>query len=81
MFHGKNELANARGAFVFRAWMDLVEAFAREVCHDSIAPPLLPTVERLTLPNSLGTEIPVLKVELTRHLFVHRRGRGRSSGC
>lgn len=52
--------------------MDLVEAFVREVCHDSIEPPLMPTVERVTLPNSLGTQIPVLRVELTKSLFVHR---------
>ncbi len=56
--------------------LDGVEAFVGEVCNDSVEPPLLPMIERLTLANSLGIETPVLKVELARSLFVHRSAGG-----
>jgi ATP-dependent DNA helicase RecG len=52
--------------------LDAVEAFVREVCNDSVEPPLVAIIERLTLPNSAGVEVPVVKVELPRSLFVHR---------
>ena len=52
--------------------LDTVEAFVREVCNDSIEPPLLATIEKLELPTELGTEVPVLKVEVPRSLFVHK---------
>lgn len=52
--------------------LDSVEGFVRELCHDSISPPLLAVIERLSLPTTLGTEVPVLKVEVPRSLFVHK---------
>lgn len=52
--------------------LDLVEAFVREVCSDSIAPPLSPTIERLRLPSTTGEDLPVIKIEITRSLFVHQ---------
>jgi predicted HTH transcriptional regulator len=52
--------------------LDRVEDFVREVSNDSIDPPLLPVIERLSLPTSLGTEAAVLKIEAPRSLFVHR---------
>jgi predicted HTH transcriptional regulator len=52
--------------------LDRAEDFVREVCNDSINPPLVPTIERLSLPTSLGNEVPVLKVDVPRSLFVHR---------
>lgn len=51
--------------------LDAVEAFVREVCLDSITPPLLPVIERLTLPDDGGHAVPVIKVELAPSLFVH----------
>jgi predicted HTH transcriptional regulator len=52
--------------------LDAVESLAREACNDSIRPPLLPIIERLTLPDATGTPVAVLRVEVPRSLFVHQ---------
>ena len=52
--------------------LDAVEGFVLEVCNDSIEPPLLAMIEKLVLPTELGTDVPVLKVEVARSLFVHK---------
>ena len=55
-----------------RERLDTVEALVRQACEDSIRPPLAPLIERLTLPDTTGEERPVLRVEVTRSLFVHQ---------
>jgi predicted HTH transcriptional regulator len=52
--------------------LDLVEDFVRQLCLDSINPPLAPVIERLTLPSTTGEQLPVLKVDVSSSLFVHR---------
>lgn len=52
--------------------LDLVEDFIRQLCLDSIQPPMAPVIERLTLPSSTGEQLPVLKVDVSGSLFVHR---------
>ena len=52
--------------------LDRVETLVRDICNDSIKPPLAVTIERMTLPSPSGGELPVLKVEVSRSLFVHR---------
>lgn len=52
--------------------LDAVEALVRQACEDSVKPPLAPVIERMTLPDSTGTEQPVLRVEVPRSLFVHQ---------
>jgi len=52
--------------------LDLVEALVRELCHDSITPPLAPSIERVALPSAAGGQVAVLKIEVARSLFVHR---------
>jgi predicted HTH transcriptional regulator len=52
--------------------LDGVEDFVREVCNDSVEPPLMPLIVRLTLATSSGQEAAVLKIEIPRSLFVHR---------
>lgn len=52
--------------------LDRVEALVREVCNDSIDPPLFAHIERLRLPDALGNPVAVLKIEVPRSLFVHR---------
>lgn len=52
--------------------LDLVEDFVRQLCLDRIAPPLAPVIERLSLPSTAGEQLPVLKIEVTRSLFVHK---------
>lgn len=52
--------------------LDLVTDFVRQTCLDSVTPPLTPVIERLLLPTTAGDEVPVLKVEIGRSLWVHR---------
>ena len=53
--------------------LDLVAKLVREVCSDSIDPPIEDFVlDRLSLPSSSGMEAAVIKVDIPRSLFVHR---------
>ena len=52
--------------------LDAVEAVVRQACEDSIKPPCLVTIERMTLPDGTGAEQPVIRVEIPRSLFVHQ---------
>ena len=52
--------------------LDLVEDFVRELCLDSIQPPLAPIIERLTLPGAAAEQLPVLRVDVSSSLVVHR---------
>lgn len=52
--------------------LDVVEDFIREICINSVTPSLNPVIERLTLPSITGEQLPVIKVEIPRSLFVHR---------
>ncbi len=52
--------------------LDHVEDFVRQLCTDSIDPPLAPVIERLQLPSTTGVEVPVVKIDVSRSLFVHR---------
>lgn len=56
--------------------LDATEDFVRELCLANIVPPLAPVIERLTLPSSTGEMLPILKVEVSRSLFVHRSPNG-----
>ena len=52
--------------------LDTVESFVCTLCRDSIEPPLLPVIERLSLPTAAGTAVPVLKIDVPKSLFVHK---------
>lgn len=52
--------------------LDAVEAALREICNDSLKPPLTAQIVRMTLPDSVGSEHAVMKVEVPRSLFVHK---------
>ena len=53
--------------------VDAVVEFVRNVCMDSIEPPLeQATVDRLLLPSADGVEVAVVKVDVPRSPFVHR---------
>ncbi len=56
--------------------LDAVEAIVRQACEQSVMPPLAPIIERLTLPDFAGNERPVLRVDVTRSLFVHQSPAG-----
>lgn len=52
--------------------LEAVEALIRQACEDSVNPPLMPIIERMTLPDATGAEKPVMRVEVVRSLFVHQ---------
>ncbi len=52
--------------------LDAVEQLVRELCHDSVNPPLRVQILRMELPDALGAERAVLKIDVPRSLFVHR---------
>ncbi len=53
--------------------LETVTDFVREVCIDSIDPPVEPlVVEHLRLPAPTGEELAVVKIDVPRSLFVHR---------
>ena len=52
--------------------LDLVEAFVRDICNDSIKPPLQSTIIRLEMPDSTGAARAVVRVDIPQSLFVHQ---------
>jgi predicted HTH transcriptional regulator len=52
--------------------LDAVEALVRQSCEDSITPPLMPVIERLTLPDDDGNKRSIIRVDVSRSLFVHQ---------
>ena len=51
--------------------LDAVEDLVREICNDSINPPLNADIRRMELPGASGTSLPVLLIGVSRSLFVH----------
>ena len=58
--------------------LDLVESYVRQICNDSIVPPLTVKIVRMELPDKAGELRPVLKVDVPRSLFVHKSPAGTS---
>lgn len=56
--------------------LDSVVGFVRHVCTELVEPTLAPIVDRLWLPSTTGEDLPVVKVEVRRSLFVHRSPAG-----
>lgn len=52
--------------------LDQIEAYVREICNDSIVPPLSAKILRLELPDPGGIRRPVINIEIPRSLFVHQ---------
>jgi ATP-dependent DNA helicase RecG len=52
--------------------LDAVESFVRQICNDSIVPPLTVKIVRMELPGAAGELRPILKIDIPRSLFVHR---------
>ena len=79
-------LANARGGLVVLGVddatrevhgiplgrLDTVERWIREVCNDSIEPPLDADIYRLELNGADGRPVAVIRVDVPRSLFVHK---------
>lgn len=56
--------------------LDLVEDAIRQAAADSITPVLAPIIERITLPNDLGEELPIIRVLVRKSLFIHQSPAG-----
>ncbi|MCY4354896.1 MAG: putative DNA binding domain-containing protein [Truepera sp.] len=52
--------------------LDAVEAWVREICNDSVKPPLDAVIRKVELPSADGSLVAVLCVEIVRSLFVHK---------
>ena len=52
--------------------LEKVVVFTREICTNSIEPPLNPVIDSLLLPATTGEELAVIKIDVARSLFVHR---------
>ena len=79
-------MANARGGTVVLgvddgtreiqgiplADLDAVEGWVREVCNDSVTPPLDADILKIELDGAAGGRVPIIRVDVGRSLFVHR---------
>lgn len=62
--------------------LDAVVDFVKEVCNDSITPPVEQfLLDRLSLPSSTGGTAVIVKIDVPRSLFVHRGPGGRLEAC
>ena len=52
--------------------LDAVEGWVREICNDSVKPPLDADIRKLELDGAAGGRVPIVRVDLARSLFVHR---------
>lgn len=52
--------------------LDALESLVREACEQSVKPSLAPIIERMTLPDTGGSEQPVIRIDVSRSLFVHQ---------
>jgi len=52
--------------------LDAVEAWVREICNDSVKPPLDALIRKIELPGANGDLVAVVCVEVDRSLFVHK---------
>ena len=56
--------------------LDVAETWLRNICNDSIKPPITPLIRKLYLPNTQGVDTPVIRVDVARSLFVHKSPHG-----
>ena len=52
--------------------LDAVETWVREICNDSVTPPLDALIRKIELPGVGGGPVSVVCVEIVRSLFVHK---------
>lgn len=52
--------------------LDVVETWVREICNDSLSPPLDATIRKLELPDPTGSPVAVIRIDVPRSLFLHR---------
>ncbi len=52
--------------------LDIVEAWVREICNDSVKPPLDADIRKFDLENVSSQSVPVIRIDMERSLFVHK---------
>ena len=52
--------------------LDAVETWVREICNDSLHPPLDATIRKMELPDANGSLAAVIRIDVPRSLFIHR---------
>ena len=52
--------------------LDAVETWVRDICNDSVKPPLDADIYRRELNDRAGRPVPIIRVDVPRSLFVHR---------
>ena len=52
--------------------LDAVEAWVREICNDSVKPPLDALIRKIEVPGADGSLVAVVCIEIDRSLFVHK---------
>ena len=52
--------------------LDAVEGWAREICGDSINPPVDAVIRKVELPDAAGELVALIRVDIASSLFVHR---------
>ncbi len=53
--------------------LDAVEGWVREICNDSVSPPVDAVIRKIELPGGTSGElVPLIRVDVDRSLFVHR---------
>ena len=52
--------------------LDAVEGWVREICNDAVKPSIDAVIRKLELPDSTGTLVPLIRVDVARSLFVHQ---------
>ena len=52
--------------------LDVVEGWVHEICSDTVKPPLDALIRKINLPGPGGDDVPIICVDLTRSLYVHK---------
>ena len=52
--------------------LDVVEGWVREICNDSVKPPLDADIYKLELADAGGRPVPIVRVDIARSLYVHQ---------
>ena len=52
--------------------LDAVEGWVREICNDSVKPPLDADIRKIELEGAGGRSVPVVRIDVARSLYVHR---------
>ena len=52
--------------------LDTVEGWVREICNDSVKPPLHADIYKVNLQDGSGSAVSVIRIEVSPSLFVHR---------